>query len=145
MNENIKNIFGFNVGETLYIAHKETGKVYKFVTDCIKIHAEDISVHGLLYGLYSTFGIPKEYNLKYLNKRYIFVHRREAKKWLDKFLLKTKKTQKCNYISKDEVKKYWNNRAICIEFPDGTDTLAQENGYTLEQCLKMTTVKFFLD
>lgn len=82
MNENIENIFGFKAGDKLYIADKETGKVYDCITDCIKVHVDNISVHGYLYGLYGNFGIPKEYNLKYLNKRYIFVQKSEALKWL---------------------------------------------------------------
>lgn len=49
------------------------------------------------------------------------------------------------YISSKELKKYWSTHAICIEFADGTDALAQENGYTLDSCLHMTDVKFFLD
>lgn len=49
------------------------------------------------------------------------------------------------YISRNQLKKYWDTTPICIEFPDGTDALAQENGYTLEQCLNMSDVKFFLD
>lgn len=49
------------------------------------------------------------------------------------------------YINREELEKYWNSRAICIEFSDGSDSLAQENGYTLEQCLKMTDARFFLD
>lgn len=28
---------------------------------------------------------------------------------------------------------------------DGSDALAQENGYTLEECLQMEDAKFFLD
>lgn len=75
-------IFGFKVGDKLYIANKQTGKVYDFVTDCIKIHADDCSVHGLLYGRYGKFGTPKEYSLKYLNKRYIFVKKGDAAKWI---------------------------------------------------------------
>lgn len=83
MNGNVENIFGFKVGDKLYIANKETGKVYDFITDCIKIHADNCSVHGLLYGRYGKFGTPKEYSLKYLNKRYIFVQKSEATKWLE--------------------------------------------------------------
>lgn len=49
------------------------------------------------------------------------------------------------YIRKEDLPKYWETNAICIEFADGTDVLAQENGYTLEQCLAMTDAKFFLD
>lgn len=49
------------------------------------------------------------------------------------------------YISRNQLKKYWDTTPICIEFLDGTDALAQENGYTLEQCLNMSDVKFFLD
>ena len=49
------------------------------------------------------------------------------------------------YITKNKLEKYWNTHAICIEFADGTDALAQENEYTLTECLEMTDVKFFLD
>lgn len=49
------------------------------------------------------------------------------------------------YISSKELAKYWSTHAICIEFADGTDALAQENGYTLDSCLNMKNVKFFLD
>lgn len=54
-------------------------------------------------------------------------------------------SESIQYITKEEVSKYWNTRSICLEFADGTDLLAQENGYTLEQCLDMTDVKYFLD
>lgn len=49
------------------------------------------------------------------------------------------------YILPEELSKFWDTKAICIEFSDGTDALAQENGYTLEQCLSMDDVKFFID
>lgn len=49
------------------------------------------------------------------------------------------------YISKEQVKELWDKKPICIEFADGTDVLAQENEYTLEQCLAMSDVRFFLD
>lgn len=49
------------------------------------------------------------------------------------------------YISKEQVKELWDKKPICIEFADGSDVLAQENGYTLEQCLAMSDVRFFLD
>ena len=49
------------------------------------------------------------------------------------------------YISKEQVKELWDKKHICIEFADGSDALAQENGYTLEQCLAMSDVRFFLD
>ena len=49
------------------------------------------------------------------------------------------------YIKKEELKKFYDRQAICIEFPDGSDAMAQDNGYTLEQCLAMDDVKFFLD
>lgn len=55
------------------------------------------------------------------------------------------KSKSIQYITKEEVSKYWNTRNICLEFADGTDSLAQENGYTLKQCLDMTDVKYFLD
>ena len=49
------------------------------------------------------------------------------------------------YIKQEELPKYWETKVICIEFADGSDALAQENGYTLEQCMEMTDAKFFLD
>lgn len=83
MSGNLEDMFGFKAGDKLYIADKETGKVYDFITDCIKVRVDNISVHGYLHGLYGKWwGIPKEYSLKYLNKRYIFVQKSEATKWL---------------------------------------------------------------
>lgn len=49
------------------------------------------------------------------------------------------------YIDREDLAKYWDTKSICIELGDGSDALAQENGYTLDQCLKMTDAKFFLD
>lgn len=49
------------------------------------------------------------------------------------------------YITKSDVLKYWDKRPIGIAFSDGTDVLAQENGYSLGECLDMEDVKFFLD
>lgn len=49
------------------------------------------------------------------------------------------------YITKEEVEALWDKEAICVEFYDGSDVLAQESGYTLEQCLAMDDVRFFLD
>ena len=50
------------------------------------------------------------------------------------------------YIKKkEELKKFYDRQAICIEFPDGSNAMAQDNGYTLEQCLARDDVKFFLD
>ncbi|RHO65913.1 hypothetical protein DW085_13200 [Clostridium sp. AF50-3] len=49
-------------------------------------------------------------------------------------------------ISKETLPEYWDDFAIVIAFPDGTDALAQENHYTLHDCLhKLNDVKFFLD
>ena len=54
--------------------------------------------------------------------------------------------KKTKYISFKEVREKWNTHAIGIEFSDGSDALAQENGYTLEQCEQMQDdVLFFLD
>ena len=49
------------------------------------------------------------------------------------------------YLTKDQVRDLWETKPIVIEFADSTDALAQENGYTLEQCLAMTDVRFFVD
>lgn len=49
-------------------------------------------------------------------------------------------------ISHVTLPEYWDDFAIVIAFPDGTNTLAQENHYTLHDCLhKLNDVKFFLD
>ena len=39
----------------------------------------------------------------------------------------------------------WESNSICIEFSNGSDALTEENGYTLEECLRMEDAKFFLD
>lgn len=82
MNTNIEGIFGFKVGDKLYIANKEKMKIYELLTDCIKIHKKDISVHGHMYGLYGNGESPVEYSLKYLDKRYIFTQKDKAERWL---------------------------------------------------------------
>lgn len=49
-------------------------------------------------------------------------------------------------ISHVTLPEYWDDFAIAIAFPDGTNALAQENHYTLHDCLhKLDNVKFFLD
>lgn len=77
-----KDLFGFNVGDNLYIVSKDKNKVYRFFTDCIKVFDNNITVHGYVYGLYGKYGIPIEYSLKNLNKRIIFTKKQDALKWL---------------------------------------------------------------
>lgn len=49
-------------------------------------------------------------------------------------------------IGKENLSEYWEDFAIVIVFPDGTDALAKENHYTLHDCLyKFDSVKFFID
>ena len=83
-----KDIFGFNVGDKLYVASTEKKKVCKFLTDCIKIHDHNTTVHGYIYGLYGAWGTPTEYSLKWLNKRCIFIKKEDAEKWLEDRLSK---------------------------------------------------------
>ena len=83
---NTKDIFGFNVGDKLYVAITEKRKIYDFLTDCIKIHDHNTTVHGYVYGLNGKWGTPTEYSLKWLNKRCIFIRKKDAKAWLDKRL-----------------------------------------------------------
>lgn len=59
--------------------------------------------------------------------------------------IKKLSNKKVNYISKTQLKELWDKSPICIEFANGTDALAQENGYTLEKCIAMNDVRFFLD
>lgn len=75
-----RQIFGFDIGDTLYVADKNKG-VLKFVADCIKIHDHGTTVHGYVYGLYGKWGTPSEYNLKWLNKRVIFIREKDASEW----------------------------------------------------------------
>lgn len=81
-----KEIFDFNVGDKLFIASIEKGKVLEFLTDCIKLFDNNITVHGYIYGLYGKWGTPTEYSIKHLNKRCIFVKKKDAKEWLDRIL-----------------------------------------------------------
>lgn len=71
----------------------------------------------------------------------VFLTKEEAKAKLKKM----EEKMDIKYISKEDLMIYWGRNSICIEFPDGSNSLAQENGYTLEQCLEMTDAKFFLD
>lgn len=49
-------------------------------------------------------------------------------------------------VSRETLPEYWDDFAIVIAFPDGTDTLAQDSHYTLHDCLhKLDGVKFFID
>lgn len=49
-------------------------------------------------------------------------------------------------IGKENLSEYWDDFAVVIVFPDGTNVLAQENHYTLHDCLhKFDSVKFFID
>lgn len=59
--------------------------------------------------------------------------------------MKGSNAMKVCYITRGDLVRYWDNKGICIEYPDGKDVLAQENEYTLEQSLAMDDVKFFLD
>ena len=51
------------------------------------------------------------------------------------------------YCNINEVLRDWNIRNICVEFPDGSDALLQENGYTKEDALKFAGqgASFFYD
>lgn len=80
---NSKDVFGFNVGDTLYIADRRKGKVFNFRTDCIKIHDHNTTIHGKVYGMYGKWGTPIEYSMKWLNKRIIFIKKKDAQNWLN--------------------------------------------------------------
>lgn len=80
---NLKDVFGFNINDRLYIANIEKGKVFDFMPDCIKVFKNNITVHGYIYGLYGKWGTPTEYSIKWLNKRCIFTKKQDAKKWLE--------------------------------------------------------------
>lgn len=49
-------------------------------------------------------------------------------------------------VSRETLPEYWDDFAIVIALPDGTNVLAQEKHYTLHDCLhKLDSVKFFID
>lgn len=75
-------IFGCNVGDTLYVALKDKQKVCDFKVNCLKVFESDYTAHGYVYSSYSKWGEPKEFSLKYLNKRVIFTEKKNAEKWL---------------------------------------------------------------
>ncbi len=64
---------------------------------------------------------------------------------MNKVYRKGSNVMKVCYITREDLERYCDSKGICIEYQDGTDVLAQENGYTLKQCLAMNNVKFFLD
>lgn len=105
----------------------------------IKLHNN--KVKGLIEGAdYKEFEGLKEFMLAHPdNQDATLVMYGEIAEVLDKISLDIV------YIKQEELPKYWETKSICIEFADGSDALAQENGYTLEQCMEMGDVKFFLD
>lgn len=49
-------------------------------------------------------------------------------------------------VSRETLPEYWDDFAIVIALPDGTNVLVQEKHYTLHDCLhKLDSVKFFID
>ena len=74
--------FGCKVGDKLYVASVEKGKVCEFVIDTLKVFEDDYTAHGHIYGLYGKWGTPTEFSLKKLNSRVIFTHKKDALKWL---------------------------------------------------------------
>ena len=81
---NIKEIFGFDISEKLYIAILEKNKVFEFQSNCIKVFNNNVTVHGLIYGLYGKWGTSTEYSLKNLDKRVVFTKKKLAKEWLER-------------------------------------------------------------
>ena len=74
--------FGFNIGDTLYVAYPEYCKVCRFETDCIKVFRNNMTVHGKVFGLHGNYGLPAEISIKYLNKRVVFTKKKDAENWL---------------------------------------------------------------
>lgn len=52
-----------------------------------------------------------------------------------------------NVLSLKQIKEYFSQRALYFERPDGSTSMVQDNGYSLEQCLKLYNMgfKFFVD
>lgn len=71
-----------DLSKPLYIANPETGKTSRFMPDNIKLFSDNITVHG--YQDMGRFSLPKEYSLKYLNRRIIFTKKKDAENWLAK-------------------------------------------------------------
>ena len=52
-----------------------------------------------------------------------------------------------NVLSSKQIKEYFSQRALYVERPDGSTSMVQDNGYSLERCLKLHDMgfKFFVD
>lgn len=52
-----------------------------------------------------------------------------------------------NVLSSKQIKEYFSQRALYFERPDGSTSMVQDNGYSLEKCLKLYDMgfKFFVD
>lgn len=52
-----------------------------------------------------------------------------------------------NVLSLKQIKEYFSQRALYFERPDGSTSMVQDNGYSLEQCLKLYNMgfEFFVD
>ena len=75
-----------NWGNPMYIADPERGKVLRFIPDCVKIFKNNTTAHGMLE--VGKFRYPKEYSIKYIDKRIIFRRKSNAQKWLNEQLKK---------------------------------------------------------
>lgn len=74
--------FGCSVGDKLYFVDLERKKVRRLTVDCLKVFKDNITVHGQLE--WSSFSIPYECSLKYLNKKFVFTKKKAASEWLEK-------------------------------------------------------------
>ena len=114
--------------KVFYVAHVEKRKVCKLVVDTFKRFADtgNKTAHGYIYGLYGTYGVPTEYSLNHLNKRIIFVKKKDATMWLEK------------QISHNVMKEYTQNP----DFRQYVDKYCQKHKITPEEAVQHKLVQF---
>lgn len=81
--------FGCSIGDKLYFVDLERKKVRRFTVDCLKVFRDNITAHGRLE--WTSFTIPYECSLKYLNRKFVFTKKKDATKWME---FKTKEQEK---------------------------------------------------
>ena len=76
--------FKCNIGDTLYYVDTKKLVIYRFVVDCFKVFDNNITAYGFMYGKYKNdCGYPTDISIKYLDKRVVFIKRKDAQEKLD--------------------------------------------------------------
>lgn len=87
MKDNLLNNIPCQSGDTLFVPSVKLNKILTFKTDCIKIFPTNLSIHGYLYGKYtSNHGQPTEYSIGDTTfKRILFTSMEKANEYLEKY------------------------------------------------------------